>query len=84
MPQRWSGCLCTVLTLLRVPLCVRHDLAAADDLALDVPDAATQLGLFVARAVVDDVLPPAFIKTAEARHLSRFDRRKEGEMRTNR
>lgn len=40
--------------------------AAADDLALDVPDAASQLGLFVARAVVDDILPPAFIKTAEA------------------
>lgn len=51
--------------MLRLPLSPRT--AAADDLALDVPDVASQLGLFVARAVVDDILPPAFIKTAEVR-----------------
>jgi len=32
------------------------------DLTLDVPDAAEFVGLFVARAIYDDVLPPAFIK----------------------
>jgi len=36
-------------------------LESADDLSVDIPDAANVLALFVARAVVDDVLPPAFI-----------------------
>lgn len=34
---------------------------SVDDTALDVPDAAELLALFIARAVVDDVLPPAFV-----------------------
>lgn len=33
---------------------------SVDDTALDVPEAAELLALFIARAVVDDVLPPAF------------------------
>eukprot|EP00252_Welwitschia_mirabilis_P010636 TRINITY_DN2402_c0_g1_i1.p1 TRINITY_DN2402_c0_g1~~TRINITY_DN2402_c0_g1_i1.p1 ORF type:complete len:712 (+),score=190.22 TRINITY_DN2402_c0_g1_i1:189-2324(+) len=36
-------------------------LEAADDLALDIPDAVDVLAVFVARAVVDDILPPAFL-----------------------
>eukprot|EP00252_Welwitschia_mirabilis_P010638 TRINITY_DN2402_c0_g1_i3.p1 TRINITY_DN2402_c0_g1~~TRINITY_DN2402_c0_g1_i3.p1 ORF type:complete len:701 (+),score=193.55 TRINITY_DN2402_c0_g1_i3:294-2396(+) len=36
-------------------------LESADDLALDIPDAVDVLALFVARAVVDDILPPAFL-----------------------
>jgi programmed cell death protein 4 len=36
-------------------------LAAADDLALDHPDAGHQLTLFLGRAVVDEVLPPRFL-----------------------
>mmetsp|Transcript_19838 Transcript_19838/g.43388 ORF Transcript_19838/g.43388 Transcript_19838/m.43388 type:complete len:423 (-) Transcript_19838:859-2127(-) len=39
-------------------------LNCAEDLALDVPEAATILGVFIARAVVDDVLPPAFVTRA--------------------
>eukprot|EP00250_Pteridium_aquilinum_P005828 c15859_g2_i2 orf=212-2080(+) len=35
---------------------------SADDLAIDIPDAVDVLALFVARAVVDDILPPAFLK----------------------
>lgn len=35
---------------------------AAEDLSLDCPDASHLLGLFLARAVVDDVLPPAFLQ----------------------
>lgn len=35
---------------------------SAEDLAIDIPDAADVLALFVARAVVDDILPPAFLK----------------------
>ncbi|KAI5072643.1 hypothetical protein GOP47_0012749 [Adiantum capillus-veneris] len=35
---------------------------SADDLAIDIPDAVDILALFVARAVVDDILPPAFLK----------------------
>ena len=36
-------------------------LEAVDDLVLDVPDAVEQLANFVARAVVDDILPPCLL-----------------------
>lgn len=39
-------------------------LESADDLAVDILDAVDILALFVARAVVDDILPPAFITRA--------------------
>ena len=34
---------------------------ALDDLALDVPDAPSLAAAFIARAVVDDILPPSFV-----------------------
>ncbi|XP_058104091.1 MA3 DOMAIN-CONTAINING TRANSLATION REGULATORY FACTOR 2 isoform X2 [Magnolia sinica] len=34
---------------------------SADDLAVDIPDVVDVLALFIARAVVDDILPPAFL-----------------------
>ncbi|KAJ8630852.1 hypothetical protein MRB53_024175 [Persea americana] len=34
---------------------------AADDLVVDIPDTVDVLALFIARAVVDDILPPAFL-----------------------
>jgi hypothetical protein len=36
-------------------------LAAADDLELDIPDAAHLLTLFLGRAIVDEVIPPKFL-----------------------
>lgn len=36
-------------------------LESADDLSVDIPDVVNVLALFVARAVVDDILPPAFV-----------------------
>ena len=36
-------------------------LAACDDLVLDVPDAAHMLTLYMARLIVDEVVPPAFL-----------------------
>ncbi|XP_010927576.1 MA3 DOMAIN-CONTAINING TRANSLATION REGULATORY FACTOR 1 [Elaeis guineensis] len=36
-------------------------LESVDDLALDIVDAVDVLALFIARAVVDDILPPAFL-----------------------
>ncbi|KAG1363370.1 Programmed cell death protein 4 [Cocos nucifera] len=36
-------------------------LESVDDLALDIVDAVDVLALFLARAVVDDILPPAFL-----------------------
>ena len=36
-------------------------LNSVDDLKLDVPSAEDDLGLFLARAVVDDILPPSFL-----------------------
>lgn len=43
-----------------------------DDLVLDVPDAVELLALFLARAVVDDALPPAFISKIPAVEGSRL------------
>lgn len=40
-------------------------LECADDLAVDILDAVDILALFVARAVVDDILPPAFLTRAK-------------------
>jgi hypothetical protein len=35
---------------------------SADDLIVDIPETVDVLALFIARAVVDDMLPPAFLK----------------------
>ncbi|GAB2289432.1 Peptide chain release factor 1, mitochondrial [Dionaea muscipula] len=40
-------------------------LESADDLSVDIPDAVNVLALFIARAVVDDILPPAFVKKVQ-------------------
>lgn len=40
-------------------------LESADDLAVDILDAVDVLALFIARAVVDDILPPAFLSRAK-------------------
>ncbi|PKI58076.1 hypothetical protein CRG98_021569, partial [Punica granatum] len=39
----------------------RKLLESADDLIVDTPDTVDVLSLFVARAVVDDILPPSFL-----------------------
>jgi hypothetical protein len=41
-------------------------LVAADDLTLDIPDAAHMLSLFLSRAIADEVLPPRFLTEALA------------------
>ncbi|KAF3436703.1 hypothetical protein FNV43_RR19450 [Rhamnella rubrinervis] len=40
-------------------------LESVDDLVVDIPDAVDILALFLARAVVDDILPPAFLTRAK-------------------
>lgn len=40
-------------------------LEAVDDLVLDIPDAVDILAIFLARAVVDDILPPAFLSKTQ-------------------
>lgn len=40
-------------------------LESADDLVVDILDAVDILALFIARAVVDDILPPAFLTRAK-------------------
>ncbi|CAG9467242.1 unnamed protein product [Pedinophyceae sp. YPF-701] len=42
-------------------------LDAADDLALDIPDAPRMLALFIARAVYDEVLAPSFLHDVVAK-----------------
>ncbi|KAJ8760655.1 hypothetical protein K2173_015322 [Erythroxylum novogranatense] len=39
---------------------------SADDLIVDIPDIVDVLALFIARAVVDDILPPAFLEKQKA------------------
>ncbi|XP_057775902.1 LOW QUALITY PROTEIN: MA3 DOMAIN-CONTAINING TRANSLATION REGULATORY FACTOR 2-like [Salvia miltiorrhiza] len=34
---------------------------SADDLVVDIPDAVDVLAMFIARAIVDDILPPSFL-----------------------
>jgi len=41
-------------------------LDSIDDLSLDTPDAVDVLSKFLARAIVDEVIAPAFLKTARA------------------
>ena len=41
-----------------------------DDTQLDVPMAPTLLGNYLARAVVDDVLPPAYLRRAPQPHAA--------------
>lgn len=40
---------------------VEHLLEGMDELSIDLPDAHSLVGAFLARAVVDEVLPPAFL-----------------------
>jgi len=40
-------------------------LNSLEDMVLDTPDAADVLAKFLARAIVDEIVPPAFVKTAE-------------------
>ncbi|KAI3717816.1 hypothetical protein L1987_69668 [Smallanthus sonchifolius] len=40
-------------------------LESADDLVVDILDTVETLALFIARAVVDDILPPAFVTRAK-------------------
>ncbi|XP_020111973.1 uncharacterized protein LOC109726646 isoform X2 [Ananas comosus] len=42
-------------------------LESADDLSVDIPDAVEVLALFIARAVVNEILPPVFLSQAKER-----------------
>lgn len=47
-------------------------LANLSDLILDLPDAPTVLGNFIARAIADDCIPPKFIKTTREKSDSKI------------
>jgi programmed cell death protein 4 len=47
-----------------------HLLESMDDMVIDIPDANTLVGAFLARAVVDEVLPPAFLSNRECKENS--------------
>ncbi|RVW94922.1 Programmed cell death protein 4 [Vitis vinifera] len=47
---------------------------SSDDLIVDIPDTIDVLALFVARAVVDDILPPAFL----TKHLASLPKDSKG------
>lgn len=48
-------------------------LSSADDLLLDVPDALRLLSLFLGRAVVDELLPPAFLTQVRCCRCAEWD-----------
>mmetsp|Transcript_15648 Transcript_15648/g.22920 ORF Transcript_15648/g.22920 Transcript_15648/m.22920 type:complete len:440 (-) Transcript_15648:122-1441(-) len=43
-------------------------LDSLEDLSIDIPDAKSMVGSFLARAIVDEVLPPAFITNRNNNH----------------
>jgi programmed cell death protein 4 len=43
-------------------------LDSLDDLCIDIPDAKEMVGCFLARAIVDEVIPPAFISNRNNSH----------------
>lgn len=43
-------------------------LDSLDDLSIDIPDAKEMVGCFLARAIVDEVIPPAFISNRNNSH----------------
>merc|ERR1740124_1026985 len=43
-------------------------LDSLDDLCIDIPDAKEMIGCFLARAIVDEVIPPAFISNRNNSH----------------
>lgn len=47
-------------------------LANLSDLILDLPDAPTVLGNFIARAIADDCIPPKFLKTTKDKSDSKI------------
>lgn len=55
------GCMLQVVRPAQMRKGFQTLIAALDDLCLDVPEAADLLALFIARAIVDDILPPSFL-----------------------
>ncbi|DBA01575.1 TPA: hypothetical protein N0F65_011546 [Lagenidium giganteum] len=50
------------LTPSQIAMGFRRVLLLAEDLAIDIPNAKSMLSIFVARAVVDEILPPSFLE----------------------
>ena len=55
-------CHVQAISSLQVQKGFRCLVVAAPDLTLDVPDAAAKIATFIARAMIDDVLPPSFVE----------------------
>lgn len=59
-------CTVQVISATQMAKGFRRLLDAAADLRLDVPEAPHQIAAFIARAVADNVLPPAFVEDIPA------------------
>ena len=57
-------CLLFLICVAQMSSGFKRLLSVADDLVLDIPDAMHLLSLFLGRAIVDEVLPPAFLAAA--------------------
>lgn len=44
----------------------KSTISKLDDIVLDIPEASDMLGKFIARAIIDEIIPPSFLKSVEA------------------
>jgi len=55
----------TILTSSKISQGFHYALDSVEDASLDIPDAKDTLAKFLARAIIDEVLPPKFLRTCE-------------------
>jgi len=55
----------TVLTSSKISQGFHYALDSLEDASLDIPDAKDTLAKFLARAIIDEVLPPKFLRTCD-------------------
>jgi len=55
----------TILTSSKISQGFHYSLDSVEDASLDIPDAKETLAKFLARAIIDEILPPKFLRTCE-------------------
>jgi len=64
--QMLSSLYGTIISAEKMEAGVQRAIESIEDLCLDTPDAIEVVAKFIARAVMDEILPPSFLKTAHA------------------
>jgi hypothetical protein len=55
----------TVLTSSKISQGFQYSLDSVEDASIDIPDASDTLAKYLARAIIDEILPPKFLRTCE-------------------